>query len=238
MVQIRHRIDGKQHSLSKTFRHLTNAKNWRNKKKLEIEVSGFPIQIVAKTTIADVIEDRLARGKEIGRSATQCLNYVRNSEFGQTKVSTLSQQQLYDFAEILLAGERTSQTVAGYMVHLVATLKWAKRRGALVPISVVIDAMEIMWEDELLARSEARDRRPELDELDKILSAIVNNPRQRLPVATIIVFAIFSAPISKIQSVGCEKSFKSIVRSPRIISVMACLYQSQRSTVTLEGSLD
>jgi len=53
--------------------------------------------------------------------------------------------------------------------------------------------MEIMWEDELLARSEARDRRPELDELDKILSAIVNNPRQKLPVAIIIVFAIFSA---------------------------------------------
>lgn len=94
MVQIRRRVDGKQHSLNRTFRHLPNAKNWRNTKLLEIEVSGFPIQIVTKTTIADVIDDRLARGKEVGRSATQCLKYVRNSEFGQTKVSTLSQQQL------------------------------------------------------------------------------------------------------------------------------------------------
>lgn len=79
------------------------------------------------------------------------------------------------------------------MVHLAATLKWAKRRGALIPIAVVIDAMEVMWEDELLARSEERDRRPELGELDQILKAIIANKRQKIPIATIMVFAIFSA---------------------------------------------
>lgn len=40
-VQIRRRVDGKQHSLAKTFRHLPNAKKWRNKKLLHIEVNGF-----------------------------------------------------------------------------------------------------------------------------------------------------------------------------------------------------
>jgi integrase len=193
MVQIRRRVNGKQYSLSKTFRHLVNAKKWRNKRLLEIDVDGFPIQIVSETTIADVIRDRFARGKEVGRSATQNLEFIRDSEFGDTKVSTLTQAQLYDFADLLLAGERSPQTVAGYMVHLAATLKWAKRRGALIPIAVVIDAMEVMWEDELLARSEERDRRPELNELDQILKAIIANPRQKIPVATLMVFAIFSA---------------------------------------------
>lgn len=193
MVQIRRRVEGKQYSLSNTFGHLRNAKNWRNKRLLEIEVDGFPIQVISETTIADVIRDRLARGKQVGRSAKQNLEFIRESEFGDTKVSTLTQKQLYDFADLLLAGERSPQTVAGYMVHLAATLKWAKRRGALIPIAVVIDAMEVLWEDELLARSEERDRRPELEELDKILKAIVANRRQKIPVATIMVFAIFSA---------------------------------------------
>lgn len=193
MVQIRRRVSGKQYSLSRTFRHLKNAKKWRNKKLLEIDVDGFPIQIVSETTIADVIRDRFARGKKVGRSATQNLEFIRDSEFGDTKVSTLTQAQLYDFADLLLAGERSPQTVAGYMGHLAATLKWAKRRGALIPIAVVIDAMEVMWEDELLARSEERDRRPELKELDQILRAIIANPRPKIPVAMLMVFAIFSA---------------------------------------------
>ncbi len=40
-VQIRRRVDGKQRSLCKTFRHLKNAKTWRNKKLAEIELHGF-----------------------------------------------------------------------------------------------------------------------------------------------------------------------------------------------------
>ena len=191
-VQIRRRVVGKQHSLTRTFKHLQNAKTWRNKRLKEIDRDGFPLQIVSETTISDVIIERLTRGKAVGRSATQNLKYIRDSEFGDTKVATLTQDHLYDFADLLLAGERSPQTVAGYMVHLAAALKWSKRRGALIPIAVVIDAMEVLWEDELLARSEARDRRPELAELDKILTAIVENKRQKIPVAVILVFAIYS----------------------------------------------
>ena len=79
MVQIRRRVSGKQYSLSRTFRHLKNAKKWRNKKLLEIDVDGFPIQIVSETTIADVIRDRFARGKKVGRSATHNLEFIRDS---------------------------------------------------------------------------------------------------------------------------------------------------------------
>jgi integrase len=203
-VQIRRRIDGKQHSLSQTFRHLPNAKKWRNKKLHEIEVNGFPEETTTGVTIKDIIKDRLARGKDLGKSALQNLRYIRDHEFGETKVSTLTQQQLYDFADLLfhvqyeaegeeISYERAPQTVAGYMSHLAPTLKWAHRRGTRLPIAAVTLAMETLWEDEILARSEDRDRRPSLTELDRILTAIVDNPRQKLPVATIMVFAIFSA---------------------------------------------
>ena len=80
-------------------------------------MNGFPIQIVAETTISDVIEDRLEGGKSLGRSAKQNLNYIRNHEFGRTRVSTLTQQQLDDFADLMSAGDRLPQTVAGYLTQ-------------------------------------------------------------------------------------------------------------------------
>lgn len=191
-VQIRRKVNGKSRSLCETFRHLANAKKWRNKKLAEIELHGFPMQIVTDTTIADVIADRLKRGKNLGKSALQNIEYIRDHEFGKTKVTQLTQQQLYAFAEKLLDGDRTPQTVAGYMTHLAATLKWAHRRGTLLPIEAVSLAMETLWEDEVLARSEERNRRPQMAELDLILTALADNRRQKLPVAVLVVFAIYS----------------------------------------------
>lgn len=78
------------------------------------------------------------------------------------------------------------------MTHLAATLKWAYRRGTLLPIEAVSLAMETLWEDEILARSEERNRRPQIAELDSILTALANNCRQKLPVAVLVVFAIYS----------------------------------------------
>jgi hypothetical protein len=174
-------VNGKSRSLCETFQHLANAKKWRNKKLAEIELHGFPLQIVTDTTIADVIADRLKRGKKLGKSALQNVKYIRDHEFGKTKVSLLTQKQLYDFAEMLLDGDRTPQTVAGYMTHLAATLKWAYRRGTLLPIEAVSLAMETLWEDEILARSEERNRRPQMAELDLILTALANNLAKSFP---------------------------------------------------------
>lgn len=192
-VQIRRRIDGKQHSLSKTFTRLPAAKSWRNKNLREIEERGFPLHVIAKTTIADVINDRLQRGAKLARTAEHNLKFIANHEFGQTKVGTLNQQQLYDFADLLSSEERSPQTVAGYMSHLARTLNWANDRGTVIPVEAVAIAMRTMWEDEVLARSEQRDRRPEVWELDRILTAIFENKRQKIPVGHILVFALFSA---------------------------------------------
>ncbi|WP_323764361.1 site-specific integrase [Marinovum sp.] len=191
-VQIRRKVNDKSRSLCHTFSHLRNAKKWRDKRLAEIELHGFPIEVTNDTTVADVIADRLKRGKKLGKSALQNLEYIRDHEFGQTNVALLTQQRLYDFAGTLLDGDRTPQTVAGYMTHLAATLKWAHRRGTLLPIEAVSLAMETLWEDEVLARSNERNRRPQLAELDAILNALVENRRQKLPVAAIVVFAIYS----------------------------------------------
>jgi hypothetical protein len=106
-------MDGKQHSLTQTFRNLINAKRWRNQKLLDIEVNGLPAQIVTETTVSDINKNRLKHGKTLGRSGLQLQNYIKDDEFGKTKVSTLTQHELFQYADLLSASKRTRQTVAG-----------------------------------------------------------------------------------------------------------------------------
>ncbi|MGH1457262.1 MAG: hypothetical protein ACRBBT_00005 [Paracoccaceae bacterium] len=42
------------------------------------------------------------------------------------------------------------------MAMLAASLKWAADREADVPYDVIIRAMKVLWDDEILARSEER----------------------------------------------------------------------------------
>lgn len=56
----------------------------------------------------------------------------------------------------------------------------------------ITKAMAVLWDDEILAKSVERNRRPTLDELDKIFQTIRANKRQKLPIILIAVFAIFS----------------------------------------------
>lgn len=194
-VQIRGRVNGKLNSLCRTFSSLTIARAWRKRTIAEIELNGFPVPEVEADvpSIADILKARLDKDKKIERSARQYLRYLGKHPIWQAKrCSDLSISDLVDFAESMVAEDREPQTVAGYMSLLATTLKRARRRGAPVPPQVIEDAMDILWEEHIIARSAKRDRRPSLEELDKILSSIVSNNRQKLPVAKITVFAIFS----------------------------------------------
>ncbi|SNT74293.1 tyrosine-type recombinase/integrase [Paracoccus seriniphilus] len=191
-VQIRKSVQGESVSFTKTFSKLAMARKWKKRKLAEIEIDG--VQTVSKKgdTVAAAITARLAKHKHLGRSARQQLDWLKNSDFGKKKLTELSLESLTDLADDMLAEERQPQTVAGYLAILVNTLHWASRRNFIIPVAALKEAMEHMWEDEILARSEERDRRPAIDELDRILGAAVDNKRQKIPLAKIIVFAIFS----------------------------------------------
>ncbi len=191
-VQIRGRVDGKQHSLARTFSTLKTARKWRDRKLAEIEIHGFPVQQEKTETVAAIILKRLERQEHLGRTAQQMLRNLAERRFGELTTAEVSTGKLYDLADELLAEDKRPQTVACYMTTLAKTLEWSRRRGADVPEGVVRDAMALLWEDDLLARSEKRDRRPDLVELDTLLSLCSANKRQKIPMTTIIVFAIFS----------------------------------------------
>ncbi len=191
-VQIRKSIGGANLSFTKTFSKLAMARKWKKRKLAEIEIDGVQAVSRRDDTVSDAISARLATHKSLGRSAIQQLRWLQESQFGKRKLSELSVDVLTDLADDMLAEDRQPQTVAGYLTICVNTLDWASRRGYSVPIAALKQAMEHMWEDEILARSEERDRRPTISELDKILESVCRNKRQKIPLAKIIVFAVFS----------------------------------------------
>ncbi|PZX13805.1 hypothetical protein LX81_03140 [Palleronia aestuarii] len=173
-------MDGKTFSFTKTFSKLAMARKWKKRKLAEIEIDGVQTLSRSGDTVADAISGRLATHASLGRSAKQQLEWLRASDFGKMKLTELRVRDLTNLADEMLGEERQPQTVAGYLSILVSTLDWASRREYPVPIAALKQAMQLMWEDEVLARSEERARRPTLDELNKILEAVAANKRQKM----------------------------------------------------------
>lgn len=194
-VQLRGRVNGKMHSLCRTFSSLTNARAWRKRMVAEIELNGFPVSTNQDSvpTVAEILKARLEKDQKIERSARQYLRYLsKHPTWVSTKCPDLTVDAIMAFAEALIAEGRGRDTAAGYMAILSTTLQRARRRGTPIPPQVIEDAMALLWETDTIARSQQRDRRPSLGELDRILTAMTTNSRQTLPVAMIVVFAIYS----------------------------------------------
>lgn len=189
-VQLRKKVNGRMRSFTRSFSKLALARKWKKKKLAEFELHG--VAPVSACTVKEVIDVRLARHAHLQRSARSQLAWLRDSHFGARRISEIAAEDLMDLADEMLDLGRAPQTVAGYMTHLVRTLDWASRRGYEMPVSALRQAMSMMWEDGVLARAEARDCRPTLDELDRILSARAERPNARIPLCRIILFAIFS----------------------------------------------
>jgi hypothetical protein len=140
-VQIRGSVNGKLNSLCRTFSSLTIARAWRKRTIAEIELNGFPVPEVEADVqcVADILKARLDKDKKIECSARQYLRYLSKHPIWQAKrCSDLSVSDLVDFAEAMVAEDREPQTVAGYMSLLATTLKRARKRGAPVPLQVML----------------------------------------------------------------------------------------------------
>lgn len=142
--------------------------------------------------VSGLLQRKIENGRSMERSAIQTLELLIQHDRCQVSASTIDIDWFMAMADDLLDTGMLPQTAASYMSMLASSLKWAAKRKADVPYNVIVQAMEILWEDEILARSEERERRPSLEELDQIFNAVLANKRQKIPVITISVFAIYS----------------------------------------------
>ena len=195
-AQIRIKDKGKViYTESKTFDRQQAANNWLKKRESELAVPGALEKTrMPDPPLAEVIDAYTKDTKrEIGKTKTQVLNAIKESELGRMQCSKIGSAQIIEFAQSLKV---QPQTVGNYIAHLASIFAVARPMwGYQLDKQAMDDARTVAWRMGLVSRSNKRDRRPDLDELDKLLSHFGTIRAKRgdsVPMQDIVCFAIFS----------------------------------------------
>lgn len=167
------------HRESRTFETHKRAKDWLRDREAELAKTGKTGN-QPSATLADAIE-RYTRDsrKKIGRTKEQVLNAVLASRIAAKRCEDIKSADLIEYAQELVRS-RKPQTVANYMSHLQAVFAVAKPAwGYALDISQIKDAHLVCRRMGITAKSGQRDRRPTLDELDRIMAHFEDRSTRR-----------------------------------------------------------
>lgn len=197
-AQIRIKRGGKVvHSESETFDREQAARIWMAKREEALTApGGLEKAQVKDPPLADVIEQyELETKRELGRTKKQVLKSIRESDLGKRRCSEATSPVLVAWAQEL-GEEREPQTVGNYVSHLASVFAIARPAwGYPLDQQAMADARAVMAKLQLTARSGERDRRPTLDELDKLLEHFTRQRQHRpdtMPMDALTVFCLFS----------------------------------------------
>lgn len=148
-------------------------------------------------TLSDAIDRYIREShKEMGRSKTHILQAIKSFDIANLPCSTITSVDIVAFAREKLDTGAKPQTVANYLSHLGSVFSIA-RPAWNYPLDhqAIKDAWKVTDKLGVTGKSVERDRRPTLDELDKLMQHFVGRSRRRpasVPMDRIIAFAIFS----------------------------------------------
>ncbi len=200
-AQIRRKRKGVMvHSEAQTFDRKPAATAWLKKREAELAVPGALERLkVADPPLSDAI-DRYTREslKAIGRTKAQVLQAINRHAIGTKPCSAITSEEIVALARELVTGEGAvmPQTAANYLSHLAAVFRVARPAwGYPLDQQAMTDATVVAGKLGYIGKSQERDRRPTLDEMDRILTHYADRKRrvpQSLPMVPIVVFALFS----------------------------------------------
>lgn len=186
-------------SQAQTFDREQAAKAWLVRKRRElaqpgaIEAAGRP---EASATVGDAIARYLDKsGASMGRTKIQALGALQDMPIASIRAADVRSHDIVALAEMLRV-HRKPQTVGNYLSHLAAVFAVARTAwGYPLDRNAMDDAIEACRRIGLTGRSERRDRRPTLDELNRLMAYFYDAHRRRpryAPMHRIVAFAIFS----------------------------------------------
>jgi len=185
------------HRESQTFDRKQAATIWLGKREAQLKEPGGVEQAQRpKATLADVI-DRYIRedNRGIGRTKEQVLKAIKAGSLGETDIAQLTSADVVAYARDLAQG-RKPQTVANYLSHLQAVLTLARPAwGYDVSPEVMRDAFNSARRLGYTGKSEKRETRPTLDELDAFMRHFLDRETRRpgmVPMTVLVPFALFS----------------------------------------------
>lgn len=193
-AQIVRKKDGKiVHREAKTFDRKPAARLWLARRETELSQPGG-LDRVEDPQLHVVIDRYVAESKKaIGRTKAQVLRTIKTYDIAELRCSKIASADVVAFAQALPVAP---QTVQNYLSHLGAIFSIARAAwGYPLDPGTIKDAYKVAKRLGITGKGRARDRRPTLEELDRLMehfSAVKKRRPRSLPMQKVIVFAIFS----------------------------------------------
>lgn len=192
-AQIVRKVKGeKPYREAKTFDRKQAAQAWLSRREAELDKGGLnrsddpPLRDVIDRYIKDSV-------KKIGRTKAQVLRTIKNYDVADLRCSKVTSADLIAFGQALPVAP---QTVGNYLSHLAAIFAVAKPAwGYPLDQQAIKDAFVVAKRLGVTKKGRARDRRPTIEELDRLIEHFESVKAKRpgsLPMRKIICFAIFS----------------------------------------------
>ena len=221
-AQIRIKREGKTvHTEAQTFDRRPAAAAWLKRRETQLSEPGAIEKLRApQATLAQAIERYVEESKKaIGRTKAQVLDKIKDEfEIAQKFCKDIGSDDIVALAKEL-SNDRKPQTVGNYIFHLSSIFAIAKPAWKMeLDYGAMEDAQTVMKRLGLTARSGKRDRRPTLDELDKLMEHYTDREKRHpkmTPMRKVIAFAIFSTrrqeEISRIRRTDYEAENKRVL---------------------------
>jgi integrase len=198
-AQIRIKVKGKiVHQESQTFERRQAANAWMARRETELREPGALGRIGSADNDPPLSEaiDRYVKESEraIGRTKAQVLRSIKKYAIADMRCSKITSADIVQFVKSIPTSPATRQN---YLSHLGAIFAIARPAwGYPLDQQAIKDAFVVAKRLGTIRKGGERDRRPTIDELNKLMDHFVNVESRRngvMPMTKIIPFAIFSA---------------------------------------------
>jgi integrase len=202
LCQISRKHAGKTIRENRTFRDHKTAQAWLRQREAELDdPKAFRAATQGAKTLADAISRYVDEyGGEIGKTKSACLGAIRRHSIASMSCADIDSKDIVAFARTIgsvtgLANPSPS-TIGNYLSHLGAVFAVAKKAwGYPLDPEAMSDALFVLRKQRAVSKSEKRDRRPTLDELNSLLETFEERQQRAprsAPMVDIIIFALFS----------------------------------------------
>lgn len=198
LVKIVRKSGGAVVKENRTFRKMAEAKAWARLRETELDKPGA-IERTARTggTLADAIDAHLSDlGGNVGKTKAACLGTIRKHPIAAMGCASIRSEHIVTLAAQIAAKGAQPQTVQNYLSHLQTVFAVAPLAyGHQLDPQAMKDALFALRRNRKVAKSNKRERRPTLDELDRILTHFAERQERvphSAPMVPIILFALFS----------------------------------------------
>jgi integrase len=195
-AQVRIRKGGKVlHQETQTFAREQAAKAWIKKRETELaDPTGLKKALAEDPPLKDVI-DRAQRETQraMSKSKTNVLKMIKAHEFAEKRCSQVDSAALVEFIRGLNVSPSTADN---YFSHLSSVLKIARPAWSYpVDGQSIEDARVVMRRMGIIARSNKRDRRPTVDEMNRLMEYFSKSKSTRgdtVPMTSICLMTLYS----------------------------------------------